>query len=191
MREHPVGSIDEVLDFAYSEDSGVNEIYLMDPTFNVGPGFKRLARSMAERRNLRQVALHTELRADLLTPEDVILLKAAGLVSAEVGLQTVNPAALKQAGRTGDPEKVARGVALLKEAGIEVTTGIILGLPGDTPEGFSATLEWLKRTGAYSVVHPFVLSVLPGTDFRARSGKPRNKISPSATLLCALNADIP
>ncbi len=169
VRYHPAGSIDEVLDFAYSEDSGVNEIYLMDPTFNVGPEFRRLARSMAEQRNLRQVALHTELRADLLTSEDVILLKAAGLESAEVGLQTVNPAALKQAGRTGDPERIARGIALLKEAGIEVTTGIILGLPADTPEGFLATLEWLKRTGAYSVVHPFVLSVLPGTDFRVEA----------------------
>ena len=169
VREHPARSIDEVLAFAYSEDSGVNEIYLMDPTFNMGPGFKKLARSMAGRRNPREIALHTELRADLLVPEDVILLKAAGLVSAEVGLQTVNLAALKQAGRTGDPERVARGVALLKDAGIEVTTGIILGLPGDTPDGFSATLEWLKHTGAYSVVHPFVLSVLPGTDFRAEA----------------------
>jgi radical SAM superfamily enzyme YgiQ (UPF0313 family) len=169
VRRHPAGSIDEVLDFAYSEDSGVNEIYLMDPTFNVRPAFKTLAQSMAERRNLREIALHTELRADLLAAEDVILLKAAGLVSAEVGLQTVNPAALKPPGRTGSPEKVGRGGTLLKNAGIEVTTGIILGLPGDTPEGFSATLEWLKRTEAYSVVHPFVLSVLPGTDFRAQA----------------------
>lgn len=169
VRQHPAGPINEVLDFAYSKDSGVKEIYLMDPTFNVGPGFKKLARSVADRRNLREIALHTELRADLLSPEDVFLLRAAGLASAEVGLQTVNPAALKQAGRTGDPERIARGVALLKEAGIEVTTGIILGLPGDTPEGFSATLEWLKRTGAHSVVHPFVLSVLPGTDFRAEA----------------------
>lgn len=178
VRRHPALSIDEVLDFAYSEGSGVSEIYLMDPTFNVGPEFKKLARSMAERRNLRQVALHTELRADLLSPEDVILLKAAGLVSAEVGLQSVNPEALKKAGRTGDPERTARGIALLKEAGIEVTTGIILGLPGDTPEGFSATLEWLKRAGAYSVVHPFVLSVLPGTDFRAEAENLGMKFAP-------------
>ncbi len=93
VREHPAGSIDEVLDLAYSDDSGVNEIYLMDPTFNVRPGFKRLTRSIAARRNLREIALHTELRADLLTPEDIDLLKDAGLKSAEVGLQTVNPAA--------------------------------------------------------------------------------------------------
>ncbi len=117
MREYPAGSIDEVLDFAYSEDSGVNEIYLMDPTFNVGPGFKKLARSIARRRNLRQVALHTELRADLLTPEDVLLLKAAGLASAEVGLQTMNPAALKQAGRTGDPERIREASLCLKMQG--------------------------------------------------------------------------
>jgi hypothetical protein len=68
-----------------------------------------------------------------------------------------------------DPDKVSRGVGWLKEEDIDVTTGIILGLPGDTPGGFSGTLEWLKRTRAYSVVHPFVLSVLPGTDFRAQA----------------------
>jgi len=82
-------------------------------------------------------------------------------------LQTTDPVALRLAGRTGDPEKIARGVALLKDAEIDVTTGIILGLPGDTPEAFGRTLEWLKEKEAYSVVHPFVLSVLPGTDFRA------------------------
>jgi hypothetical protein len=68
-------------------------------------------------------------------------------------------------------EKIARGANLLKEAGIEVTTGIILGLPHETPSSFSATLKWLQRTEAYSVVHPFVLSVLPGTDFRARASE--------------------
>jgi hypothetical protein len=84
-----------------------------------------------------------------------------------VGLQTVNSAALRAAGRSGDPELTARGVHLLKAEGIEVTTGIILGLPEDTPEGFSRTLEWLKQNAAYTTVHPFMLSVLPGTDFRA------------------------
>jgi hypothetical protein len=115
--------------------------------------------------------IHTELRADFLTREDVALLRDAGLASAEVGLQTINPVALRLAGRDGDPDKTARGVELLKEADVEVTTGIIVGLPGDTPEGFSATLEWLKRTQAYSVVHPFVLSILPGTDFRKRASE--------------------
>jgi hypothetical protein len=53
--------------------------------------------------------------------------------------------------------------------GIEVKTQIILGLPGDTPEGFRHTLEWLKRTASYSQVQAFVLLALPGTDFRVQS----------------------
>jgi radical SAM superfamily enzyme YgiQ (UPF0313 family) len=166
VKFHPSTAIEEVLDFAYSPDSPVREIYLMDPTFNAHKGFRSLLQSIARRRGTKDVALHTELRADLLNSDDVRLFLDAGLVSAEIGLQSVNPAALRRAARTGRPDKVSRGVGLLKDAGIEVTTGIILGLPDDTPNGFRDTLDWLKQTQAYSVVHPFVLSVLPGTDFR-------------------------
>ena len=169
VRFHPERSIEAVLDMAYSSDSTVREIYLMDPTFNARKGFRELLRSMARRRSAKDIRVHTELRADLLTRGDVLLLKEAGLKSAEVGLQTVNETALKQAGRTGHPNELARGVELLKGENVDVTTGIILGLPGDTPEGFAQTLSWLQRTGAYSVVHPFVLSILPGTDFREHS----------------------
>jgi len=171
MRFHPANSIEKVLDFAYSRDSGVREIYLMDPTFNARKGFRDILTSMAARRQCNDLALHTELRSDLLNIDDVRLLGEAGLKSAEVGLQTVNPEALALAGRTGDPDKIAAGVHLLKNAGIDVTTGIILGLPGDTPDGFKRTIEWLRNTEAYSVVHPFVLSVLPGTDFRSRASE--------------------
>jgi len=171
MRSHPRSSIERVLDFAYSPHSQVREIYLMDPTFNARKGLRELLRSMVRRRGRKDLALHTELRADSLTADDVRLLKDAGLASAEIGLQTTNPEALREAGRRQNPEKLARGATLLKEAGIEVTTGIILGLPKDTPKGFLATLRWLKQTGAYSVVHPFILSMLPGTDFRTRASK--------------------
>jgi radical SAM superfamily enzyme YgiQ (UPF0313 family) len=169
VRLHPKASVEKVLDFAYSPETRVREIYLMDPTFNARRGFRGILSSMARRRLRKEVAIHTELRPDLLARADVGLMKDAGLRSAEIGLQTTNEAALREAGRRGDPEKTARGANLLKEAGIDVTTGIIVGLPRDTRLGFSRTLKWLKQTEAYSVVHPFVLSVLPGTDFRARA----------------------
>jgi len=169
MRLHPFASVEKVLDFAYERNSELREIYLMDPTFNAQQRFKDLLKSLVRRRLKKDVRLHAELRADTLKLEDVQLLRDAGLVSAEVGLQSVNPVVLRAAGRYADPEKVARGVTWLKDAGIDVITGIILGLPEDTPASFATTLEWLQRTQAYSVVHPFVLSVLPGTDFRAHA----------------------
>ncbi len=167
IRPHSRTSVAAVLDMAYSTESRIREIYLMDPTFNARRGFRELLAEMAARRARKDVAIHTELRGDFLRADDVALLKEAGLASAEVGLQSTNPAALRAAGRHGKSERVAHGVSLLKQAGIKVTTGIILGLPEDTPEGFRSTLDWLKRTQAYSEIQPFVLSVLPGTDFRA------------------------
>jgi hypothetical protein len=170
LRFHSNDRLDKVLDFAYSPESKIREVYLMDPTFNARKGFRRLLRSMARRRRRSEYPkLHTELRADFLEPTDLPVLQKAGLASAEIGLQSTNLEALRAAGRKGDPEKIATGVGLLKQIGVEVTTGIIVGLPRDTPRDFSRTLQWLNKKEAYSVVHPFVLSILPGTDFRANA----------------------
>ncbi|MGO8880956.1 MAG: B12-binding domain-containing radical SAM protein [Desulfomonilaceae bacterium] len=173
VRSYPMTLVEEVLDFAYLQKNRVNEIYLMDPTFNARKGFRNILKSMASRRRNHDIKIHTELRADLLTDGDVRLFKEAGLVSAEIGLQTVNPDVLKLAGRSGDPERTLAKAASLRKAEVDVTTGIILGLPGDTPEGFSKTLNRLKETQAFSVIQPFTLAILPGSDFRREAGKLR------------------
>ena len=187
VRYHNEQSINRVLDMAYAQGSGVNEIYLMDPSFNGGSRFRKLVTDLARRRIDNDLKLHCELRADLLTPEDASSMQSAGLRSAEVGLQTIHPRVLALAGRSGDPQRVAAGVKHLKDQGIAVTTGIILGLPGDTAEGFSATVAWLRDNEAYSEVHPFVLSVLPGTEFRARADATGFGIRFSAAVLCAFH----
>ncbi len=169
VRTHALNSIEKTLEFAYSDDSGVNEIYLMDPTFNSTPHFRQIVELLSRLRIGKDIKIHTELRPDFLTDDDVSRLARAGLRSAEIGLQSTNTEALKLAGRHMNLQRTARGAQLLKSAGIEVTTGIILGLPGDTPEAFQRTLEWLKSNEAYSVVHPFMLSILPGSEFRSRS----------------------
>lgn len=153
----------------YSDYSAVSEIYLMDPTFNARPDFRGILSMLAALREKKEIKLHAELRSDLLSDSDIQLFRKAGLASAEIGLQSTNLKALKAAGRKGDPGKVISGAAKLKKSGVEVTTGIILGLPEDSPKGFSRTLSDLKNSGAYSVIHPFALSVLPGTDFRLKA----------------------
>jgi len=169
VRHHPLAAVEEVIRWSYRPDSEVTELYLMDPSFNVSPRYREVLALMAQLRTGKDVRGHTELRADVLDNADPKRLSEAGVASVEIGLQSVNPEALRLAGRTGSIERIARGVENLKKESIEVTTGIILGLPGDTPEGLHKTLEWLKKTEAYSVVHPFLLSVLPGTDFRTRA----------------------
>ena len=169
VRMYPLLHVKKALDFAYSMDNSVKEIYLMDPTFNARPDFRDILKLMVCLREKKDLRVHTELRSDLLSEGDLQLFKDAGLVSAEIGLQSVNPKVLALAGRSGDPGKVLDKTAELARSGIDVTTGIILGLPGDDPKGFSLTMKRLKETGAFSVIQPFTLAVLPGSDFRRES----------------------
>lgn len=169
IRFHCPDRLKALFESLYSDSGQVSEIYLMDPTFNARPDFRAILTLLRNLRNSKDIKLHTELRSDLLSEHDIKLFREAGLSSAEIGLQSTNLKALEAAGRTGNPWNVIYGARKLKESGTEVTTGIILGLPGDSPSGFSKTMRDLKKSGAYSVIHPFTLSVLPGTDFRSQA----------------------
>jgi hypothetical protein len=74
--------------------------------------------------------------------------------------------ALRAVRRTWDRSRFLRGASLLKAQGIVIRTGVILGLPGDTPEGFQATIRFLQETGLSNDMEVYPLSVLPGTDLQ-------------------------
>ncbi len=62
-----------------------------------------------------------------------------------VGLESVNPAALRAAGRKPlDPAQFASALDLLAEAG-PVTVSMMLGMPGDDIDGFRRTLDFVAQ----------------------------------------------
>ena len=93
-------------------------------------------------------------------------------VSVELGLQTVHEATARYIRRGYETEIYVDAVLRLKEAGIEVVTHIILGLPGETPEMAVETTRYAVRAGTDGVKF-HLLHVLRGTDLEAdyRAGK--------------------
>ena len=93
-------------------------------------------------------------------------------VSVELGLQTVHEATARYIRRGYETEVYVDAVRRLKEAGIEVVTHIILGLPGETPEMAVETTRAAVRAGTDGVKF-HLLHVLRGTDLEAdyRAGK--------------------
>jgi hypothetical protein len=87
----------------------------------------------------------------------------------EAGLQSVNREALAGVGRGFRREAFLRGVGLLQAQGVAIRTGVILGLPGDTLEGFAATLGFLKAHGLAAGAEIYPLAVLPGTALRGEA----------------------
>ena len=112
------------------------------------------------------VGLAIGTRPDCLPPETVELLKVIHrdkFVSVELGLQTVHKPSIDYIRRGYGNEVYFDAVRRLKEAGIEVVTHIILGLPGETPEMAAETTRQAVAAGTDGVKF-HLLHVLRDTD---------------------------
>ena len=115
------------------------------------------------------VGLAIGTRPDCLGKDVVELLKVLHretYISVELGLQTVHKASADYIRRGYDTGVYFDAVRRLKEAGIEVVTHIILGLPGETPEMAAETTRQAVAAGTDGVKF-HLLHVLQGTDLAA------------------------
>jgi hypothetical protein len=163
VRAWPDGVLEAIFPWAAAID--VSEIYLMDPTFNGMPGWEAKLAAIA-RLNSTGIPLHTELRLEHVAARHAALFGNAGFRSVEAGLQSTNPAALRAVRRPWNRDRFLRGASLLSGRGIAIRTGVILGLPADTPESFRATVRFLEEAGLADGMEAYPLAVLPGTDLR-------------------------
>lgn len=112
------------------------------------------------------VGLAIGTRPDCLDPEVVALLEEVNRikpVSVELGLQTIHEATARYIRRGYENEVYFDAVRRLKEAGIEVVTHIILGLPGETMEMAAQTTAAVVAAGSDGVKF-HLLHVLRETD---------------------------
>jgi anaerobic magnesium-protoporphyrin IX monomethyl ester cyclase len=114
----------------------------------------------------RQVGLpfFCNVRANLVTPEKVALLKEAGCVSVGMGLETGNAALRNQIlNRNLSDEQIVEASRLLREAGIRLLTTNMLGLPGGTLEHDFETLA-LNHACRPAYANAFLYQPYPRTE---------------------------
>lgn len=93
----------------------------------------------------------------------------AGVTRAFLGLENINPDALKGA-RKGQ-NKITDYRAMLQAwhgAGVLTYAGYILGFPTDTPESIRRDLEIIKRELPIDIMEFFILTPLPGSQDHQR-----------------------
>lgn len=121
------------------------------------------------------VALSVATRPDCLGPEVLSLLKTLNRdkpVWVELGLQTIHPESARYIRRGYGLPVYDQAVRRLKEAGLEVITHVILGLPGETMEDMVETARYVGTGGADGIKLQ-LLHILEGTDLAQdyREGK--------------------
>jgi hypothetical protein len=88
--------------------------------------------------------------------------------SLQVGLQSAHPNVHKMVHRVFSAAEFSRSITLLNETGAIFGFDLIYGLPGDTLEGFSASIDFAMRLYP-NHLDIFPLAILPGTALAAKA----------------------
>ena len=150
--------------------SGKYIAYFQSFTGTYGPVDKleALYRAALEPEEILGLAIGT--RPDCLPEETVALLKELNRfkpVSVELGLQTANDAVARDMNRCYDTRQYVDAVRRLKDAGLEVVTHIILGLPTETEKDMLLTTKTALEAGTDGVKF-HLLHVLRGSRLEER-----------------------
>jgi radical SAM superfamily enzyme YgiQ (UPF0313 family) len=104
------------------------------------------------------------VRANLVTPDKIALLKQAGCASVGMGLETGNPALRNELlKRDLSDDQVLEASRLIHEAGIQLLTTNMLGLPGGTLENDFETLA-LNHACRPAYANAFLYQPYPRTE---------------------------
>ena len=112
------------------------------------------------------VGISIGTRPDCLEQEKVELLKEINNlkpVSVELGLQTVHQSTAEYIRRGYETPVYFDALSRLKQAGIEVVTHIIIGLPGETKEMIKESVRQVVKAGTDGIKF-HLLHVIRGTD---------------------------
>lgn len=155
------------LDLGMLIDSEVATIKLVDRTFNYDAVRANQLWEFILARN-RSSRFHFEIAADLLTEENISLLRRvpADTFRFEIGVQSVAAGTLESVARKSDLTRLFANVARLRaETAVTVHLDLVAGLPGEDLSGFSRSLERLLASRPHHIqVEP--LKVLKGTAMR-------------------------
>jgi radical SAM superfamily enzyme YgiQ (UPF0313 family) len=141
----------------------IKSFHFVDTVFNVRKERLEKMAEMIAAANRYGAELRTvEIIAEFVDEETVQHFRKAHVRSIETGPQTVNEDTLKNVNRFYKAEQFRNGVRLLEDSGIEVTSDLIIGLPGDTFFKFVKSAKMISDMKPTTIVFS-ILHVLPGT----------------------------
>lgn len=105
-----------------------------------------LVRPYCQRIGVQGIRLST--RPDYITDEKVDFLKANGVTTVELGVQSMDDEVLRSIRRGYTAATVERAARIIQSRGIEVGMQMMIGLPADTPEKALLTARRIIELGA-------------------------------------------
>lgn len=150
---------------AWNRGWGVSFFPFWDDAFSVNPRRVRELCAEFERRLDFPFGFSAITRANLVTPELLAVMRGAGLVHVNFGVESGDDAILAAIRKGIRTDQVVQALTWAKELGLTTACNFMLGFPQETEEALARTLRFMERiaplTDTFStlgVVVPF-----PGT----------------------------
>lgn len=142
------------------ERYGIDEFQIIDDIFNLHkPRMREIARAIIARFGARRLhfCFPNGVRADILDPEDLPLLRDMGVYQIAVAIETVTPRLQAMVEKHLNIDRVREVVAACAQVGIYTKGFFMLGFPTETREEIEATIQFaldsqLTFAGFYLVV---------------------------------------
>ncbi len=140
---------------------GFRTIYFDDDTFNIGKE-RMLALCNEITSKGLTVAWAAMARADTFDEETITAMRAAGLYAIKYGVESGNQELLDRSGKKLNLDTVRKTVAISKAVGIKVHLTFTVGLPGETQQSISQTINLAMELDPDSV-QMSIATPFPGT----------------------------
>lgn len=143
---------------------GIDHIHTCDSEFNIPEAHASAVCEKIVRRNLGDRLRWYAYCAPAPFSQDLArLMRRAGCVGINFGVDSGDAEMLKKLGRNYSPEDILNTTRVCREAGITVMYDLLFGGPGETPESIRNTIDLMKRADADRVGVAVGLRVYPGT----------------------------
>lgn len=154
-------------DLELLKKAGARRICFVDPTFNFDR--KRHLQTLELLQSLK-LSFHAEVKADLLSTEEIRSLSDCRGSSLEIGLQSKRSATLEAVTRRTDLNRLYENLDALARTSLHLTVNTIFGLPTETLDDWMKSIDYIYGVGDVEITASW-LKILPNTDLAKRSSE--------------------
>jgi len=142
------------------QKKGARSVYWDDDTFNISPERTSAFAEEMVRQDLQAIPWAMMARADLMTPQILVLLRKAGLCAVKYGIENMNDKAQRACNKHLNLRKTLDVIRITRQLGIKIHLTFTFGYDDDTRRQIERTIEHALRlkpdSVQFSILTPFM-----------------------------------